>query len=184
MAEMPKLTAVTIALLVSVGCASYRLTSDYDRDVNFNEYKTYDWLPISTREDSSEGVVKNTMVDKRFKSSISDVLKEKGYRISPQDPDFFIAYHAAIKDKTDASSSYSGYFHHGHFGHHGYSYDRSGFYSNYDEATLIIDIIDADSLELLWRGWDRTRVSGPSIPEDKISNGTEKILRNFPPKDK
>jgi hypothetical protein len=72
--------------------------------------------------------------------------------------------------------------------YYGGPYYRGGVYSYYyQEGTLVLDFIDAESKKLIWRGTAKAYLEKEQTPEelDKIVNeAVEKILMNFPPSPK
>ncbi len=56
--------------------------------------------------------------------------------------------------------------------------------TEYDEGTLILDVIDGESRELAWRGVAQAKISRNSSPDQrgrKINEAVSKIFANFPP---
>ena len=56
--------------------------------------------------------------------------------------------------------------------------------SEYDEGTLIIDIADAESSALVWRGSGSRRVGTSRNPDqltEKVNRAVSEILSQFPP---
>ena len=95
-------------------------------------------------------------------------------RASTSTPDLLVAYHLGIKDKIDVSSW-------------GYGYGRWGGWGGgnldvrqYKEGTMIIDLVDASTRELVWRGIGKG-VVGSGSPETKIREAVTEILSNYPP---
>jgi hypothetical protein len=165
-----------------IGCATYQ-TYDYDQDINFAKYKMFNWL-LDSQDDDSKEPIKNTIIEKRFKRSIIATMKNKEISFH-ENPDFYVSYHVSIKDNEDISCSYDHLFHHGS-GFYGGLYSR-GFFSDtrcysrhYNTALIMIDIIDAESNDLLWRGWASKNVIGPTISEQKVDDAVTEILKTFP----
>ncbi len=83
-----------------------------------------------------------------------------------------------------------GYRHHGGYGHHrgrshlGFGYSSGGYAHEYLEGTLILDIIDAHSNEIIWRGWASKALDQDPDPKNVrmyVNKAVEKILEKFPP---
>jgi len=70
---------------------------------------------------------------------------------------------------------YGGYGY-GGYGYGGYGYDDYGY-----EGILILDFIDAESNELIWRGWYANDVDDGEIGEEQINKAVKHILEKFPP---
>ena len=70
--------------------------------------------------------------------------------------------------------------------YHGYGWMRGPhvYVDEYDEGTLILDIVDASSRAIIWRGMAIDRVDFLASPEDKketIREAVGKMLELFPP---
>jgi hypothetical protein len=56
--------------------------------------------------------------------------------------------------------------------------------NQYDEGTLVIDIVDAEAGKLVWRGSGSRRISTSPTPQKttrRINEAVEAILARFPP---
>ena len=183
----PVFYSLTALLFLAVfsGCATSRMNADYDRDVDFDGYRSFAWLSDATSDKLSDPIV-NAIVEKRFRRVIGDELAAKGFQLVQDQPDFFMTYHVSVDNDEDVVYTYGDQV-------HPYSYHR-GFYflggislqgrtvrSGYREATVIIDMIDAKGKELIWRGWAEESIAGPSISEKTIARAVGKILKQFPP---
>ena len=213
-----------------IGLASYSTAldkSDYDREVNFASFKTFDWKAHPDKAGDNP-FAQNTLLEKRIHRAVEQRLEAKGYqRRTTGDADFYIVYSVSIEDRVDArpygygylGSYYSPYRygHHGHgghssfrfgFGHHGHGgYGRHGYGSYgyrgygrygypgyggygyrgyggyaYQEATLSLDFVDAESNELLWRGWYVGKIRDGQLSEKKINKAVKRIIKKFPPR--
>ena len=181
-----QLVCIASGAIFVASCASTRVLSDYDMSVDFDEYKTFNWLPALESVTSSDGL-QNTIVDKRFRRNLREILEYKKYRMDTVMPDFHISYNTNVREREGVSYSNSRCFSHGYHGrHHGHfhsAHDYFGGYSTYvyDETMITIDIFDAKKSELIWRGWTSKQSYGPSLSETYIQEAVEEILSQFPP---
>jgi hypothetical protein len=119
---------------------------------------------------------KNPLMTKRIRRAVESELSAKGYQlIEDGKSDFLVAFHTGVKNKVDVTT-------------YGYRYGRWGRYSGsvvevdrYKEGTLIVDIIDSNEKELVWRGWATGAVQNPDKAQETISNAVTKLLAKFPP---
>ena len=73
---------------------------------------------------------------------------------------------------------YGGYGYGGYGGHGGY------YVREYVQGTLVLDIVDADTNEVIWRGWAIDSLDLNPEPEKVqmyVDQAVEKILERFPP---
>lgn len=164
-----------IALLMSVlSCSSITVKSDYDREVNFVDYKTFKWMPRPLKGRKST-VPKNSLLDKRIRRAVERELSAKGYEIvEAGKTDAVLAYHTAVRQKVDVSSVGYGYW-------RGWPRGRRVYVHRYREGTLIVDIVDPELKQLVWRGWATGVVRDLQESEENINDAVRKILEKFPP---
>jgi len=176
---VPKGVLLFCAILLAAGCSSVSVSHDFDSQTDFSNLRTYRWLaaPESTSDNVQKELQTNSLIESRVKSAVNRQLAAKGIRETTQDPDFLIAFHTGVQDKTDIQSWGYGY---------GYWGMRGGGVStiHYQEGTLILDFIDPKSKNLIWRGVGKKVVSQRTTPEKsekEINQAVEKILKKYPP---
>jgi hypothetical protein len=172
------------------GCSSVTVSYDYDPRADFTTYRTYDWV-AGPQESSGDKRVDNSLVDIRIRTTVDGQLGLKGYsKPASGKPDFYVAYHASLKDLVNASSvsHYSGF---GVGERPGYGGGWPGGSRTvtdvhaYKEGTLILDVVDGKTGELVWRGIAQAEVEPAKTPEEKqgrIRNAVHEMLTHFPPK--
>lgn len=188
--SMPML--VIVLSLAVAGCSTMEINYDYDPKANFAGLKTYDWLDEPQKATGDPRVDNNTILKGRIHTSVDTALAARGFRKVSSDPDFLIAYHVSL-DRRQSVQTLNSYYGYGPGWGYGYgaSY-RPGYWAGapetyvyeYEEGTLILDIVDPGSKALLWRGSAQDEVSFKSTPEkdqaqlDEAVNG---MLEHFPP---
>lgn len=151
----------------------YGVSYDYDRSIDFINLKTYNWLPVP------ENAEINALDENRIKNSVNIELQGKDLRMSADNPDFLIAEHLAKKDRVNVTNW-------------GYSYGPHARYwganevtvYQYEEGTLILDFVDAETKNLIWRGSAKADLGNAKTPEKRdvlIREAVKEILHNFPP---
>ena len=114
-------------------------------------------------------------LDRRIRSSVNWQMEEKGLRLDAAAPDLLVVYHAGAQEKiqvTDWGYRYSDYY-------WGYGGRQIDVYQ-YTEGMLVIDIVDAGTKNLVWRGIgqkviDRTQRS-PEEVQERIDGIVNKIM--------
>ena len=192
-------------MAVITGCSTVLVQSDYDSEINFANFHTFDWTAQSENA-SSNAVQRNTLFERRLKKAVDKELTANGFQKQTEErPDFLIAYSIQVEDKVNVLSSGYGYGGYGYggfghsyglygfayrFGHHGYGRHRfgygSGYYGGglYVEVTLVLDFIDPESNNVIWHGLYKDEIDEIGImimTEDKITKAVKKILKEFPP---
>ena len=129
----------------------------------------------------------NPLVKKRVAASVDKTLQDKGYSIGTADAyDFVVIIHAGQKEKMQITNyDYGGYG----YGRYGRGWGGYGGYGHtdvyqYDETTLVIDIMDAKKKEMVWRSTVTGVVKEYSNQEEQqeaIDKVVAKMLSEFPP---
>lgn len=177
--------AVAILGLVS-GCSGLKIYTDYDPTLNFSRFQTYAWMPQVT-EQSGDFRVDNDLVQKRLRRAVDTQLQSAGFRlVDESEASFFVSYRALMVDKTQISSSGGsigyGRWNDGRYGSVAYGGGVDSY--DYTQGTVILDIIDPKSMELVWRGTAEQTVEpklSPQEREQRINQAYQKMLERFPP---
>lgn len=170
--------AAIIILTTSAGCSTVSVYTDYDESADFTKYKEYCWCYHNVIPGDKLPLF--PLIKKRVIAAVDMVMKSKGFSIADNsNADFFISVHAATKDKTKIQHSgpmfYDPYW--GAVGGH-LSID------DYTEGTLYIDIIDAKTRNMIWRGVGTEVVKeyqNGNQMQQTINKMVKEILKDFPP---
>lgn len=176
---MKKITSLMLLVgfaLLTIGCSTLKVNHDWDREKDFSKYKTFDFLtpPMDYRV--------SDLVMKRVYSSIALEMKNKGLTRVMDDPDLLIAVHTGVQDKIDVT--YWGY-HYAPYYWYGYWGPGSTTAYRYEEGHLVIDMVDADDEELVWRGVASAVLPdnpNPARMSEGVANAVARILDKYPPK--
>ena len=175
---------LTAAVLVafSLACASTRVTHDYDVNADFSSYATFAWMP-QPQEMRGDARIDNPLIAERVRSAIERTLTSRGYRLTSETtPDFFVGYFLSLEQKLDVYTI-DRYYGAGPYRRWG----AGGFETHvnqYEEGTLVIDIVDAEAGRLVWRGSGSRRISKSPTPQkttERVNEVVEAILARFPP---
>ena len=169
--------AVTfIATVVLIGgCSSINVKHQFDPETDFTVLKTYNWIEATVV--GPEYGMKQLLGD-RVENAVDKQLQAKGMTAVAENPDVQMIYHVTKEEKIDTNSW-------------GYKYDpnwgKGKDVQTYDHAvgTLIVDMVDAKSKQLLWRGAGDKILSEDTTDEKRtelVDNVIAKIFEDFPPK--
>ena len=164
------------------GCTSIKVTSDYDPDASFEGLDSYAWLP---REQPRTGDPRldNTLVAARVRKAVDAAFAEKGIRLVSEMPAFMVAYNVALEKKIRVDTVHRGYGH-GRYGWHGGYVSNDTYVREYEVGTVLLDILEPKTRNLLWRGSASARVTESATPEQReqrINAAVERMLAKFPP---
>jgi uncharacterized protein DUF4136 len=171
-----------LAALVSCG-PSLKVTSDYDKSVNFGSFKKF---AIYQNEAIHDAI--SQLNQDRVWSAIKSEMVKKGFTEDANSPDVLVNAVAIFQDKVSVSSNtnyygYGGYYRPYSWGG-GMAMSSSTNYDvhHYKDGSLIIDVIDAASKKLVWQGTGNKEIDGPiKDPDVKIPKLIESIMAEFPP---
>jgi hypothetical protein len=184
----PLSSALLAGALAAGGCSSMDVTSDFDPAADFRRYRTWDWMPDVGMPGSDSGVT-DAMVRGQFQSAVADELLRRGFQLSLDDPDFRVAYHASLETKLRMTvvNEYYGY---DYLGSYGSTWGpakqgQAALPEDYEQGTLLLDIVDAETRRLVWRGTVQAQVYrdlDAKKREERIREAVKKALAQFPPR--
>ena len=182
----PATLCAAVALAAVVACAPLRVRVDYDREVDFSRYRTFDWLepPPGAGAETSESAnpfARNSLLDKRVRTAVERELAARGFVKTDgeagQAVSFRVHYHVIIRERLAAYSTPDPAHHWGYHGYHGSGFELTQF----QEGTLVVDVIDPQRNQLTWRGWAVGRNRDGHYTEQEVKTAVRRVLERFPP---
>ncbi len=152
--------------------------TDFDKAFDFSTVKTY-----SIKIGTTWG---NDLSQRRVLTEFDEAIAAKGWKKAPEaQANIQVVLHGATQTKHSASTFYSG------MGGYGYRYGGMGMgsaqtvVSEYVVGTLVVDMFDATSKNLVFRGIAEDELSDkPEKNAKKLEKASEKMFKNFPPSPK
>jgi len=183
---------VALFSLALTACSTVKVSTDYDKSADFTALKGFNWLPESAKAEKENAYLNNRIMDVRITKAIDKQLVVQGFSFSTA-PDFYVNYSITSEKKTNIRTynNYSGY---GPSWGWGIGYGHRGMslsahtetrVDEYQQGSLVIDVIDPTSLELIWRGIGSKRLpeSTDAAEMDKlVAEVVKNILSKYPPK--
>jgi hypothetical protein len=124
--------------------------------------------------------------------AVETQLIARGYpKVEAEVSDFRVAFFIVVEDKTSVTTINNYYGYGGRYPYGGgWGYGPGGASSQtvvdqYQEGSLILDVVRSDGNVLVWRGSATTRLSKKTNPEkaDKtVNEAVSELLAAFPPK--
>ncbi len=184
--RIPILTLAAAAAICAVSCSSTKVVSDYDHEADFSAYSTFAWYAAKD-SDPRPTTGANQIVDGRIRRALAENLVSKGYaQAAPGGADLEVTYYTSLSSQMRVYSTGWGYgWGYGPRWGYGYSYWPGWTTTNvstYLEGTIIVDIIDHEKQQLVWRGVATSALSKKSSSEEKINRTVTGILSTFPAK--
>ena len=173
----------TLVLAVSLAaCSSVKVQTEYDKSLNFKGYKTYAWIPQEPGPEQAPAA-RDPRIREAAVNGIDNGLTSKGLtKVGPNDsPDLLVAVHGFAVNQIDVRT-------------YGYAYGPSPYMyyptlampggvdvHQYRAGTLIIDLIDAKTKQLAWRGTAQDTFD-PGAEAKTVSNAIDATLKEYPPR--
>jgi hypothetical protein len=165
-----------IVLLFATASFAQQVKTDYDRSANFSQYKTYSWEKVQTQDP--------LWVD-RIKEAVNAALAAKGLTPVESGGDIAIVAMETTQNQRTLNTFYDG------FGG-GWRWRGAGGFGtatttvdNYKVGTLVVDLFDAHTKTLIWRGSASDTLSDKSDKNIKnLDKGAQKMFDHFPPDEK
>lgn len=163
----------------ATGCMTLMpVGSHVEPGVDFVRFATYDWGPADALPVSDQRLRENPFFVDDVHGAIDTELNRHGLvRAVTERADLMVHYHAAITERVEVTS-------------------RPGSYrdcvgdncrpdvNTYDAGTLVIDIVDASTRELVWRGWAEHRLEDmlddPVQVRRRVQDAVRRIFDTFP----
>ena len=165
-------------IMLTTGCATVNIRSESDPTADFTKYKTFNF-PLNI-DDFARNVIKaNPFLHKEMLNILNETMTARGYVKTDKKPDLFVVYHATTDQKTSVTTYRGGYH---SWGYHGWGMGYTDVrVDQYTEGTLIVDLVDANEEELVWRGWATGTLKAK--PEyDRLREVVKSMLAEFPPR--
>lgn len=189
---LARASLVALALLALSACSSQpSYDVDHSDTYDFSGLQSYRWYDDVHPSKEAEYRQYNSS-DKRVRTYVDRELQGKGFRDSaPAQADFWVNYHISKQDqmRIDNIGSYPQGVHGGvGVGSYGsgvsIGYSSGPSVKHYQEGTVVLDIIDAGSQKVVWRGIAEGRLKDHLSLQDKNRIAAEisrELLADFPP---
>jgi hypothetical protein len=105
MARNRLLPAVALGLALAA-CNPTYVDYDYDRNVDFSRFKTFEWMEQkATPEGKPKTYAQSGLLKARIERAVDDGLEAKGLRRVDTNPDLFVSYLMGVKNYTEIRRS-------------------------------------------------------------------------------
>jgi hypothetical protein len=165
---------VAVLLLTAGPLAAQDVTYNSMPGTDFSKYHTYKWVSIEG------GAHPNQIMDQEIKQSIDSQLASKGLTKTDSDKaDLYVGYQVAVDQEKQWIAWGTGRGFGGGMG--------SATSSTISNGTLVLDMYDPGTKQLVWTGRE-TKTLDPSSNQEKnmknLNKAMTKLLKNYPPKQK
>ncbi len=166
---------IGMMFLFAAKSSAQQVKTDYDRSANFGQYKTYSWAQVKT---------KDALDVDRIKTAVNAALAAKGWTQVDSGGDVSIVAMEITRNQQTLNTFYDGFgggWGWRRFGGGGFG-EATTTTETYKVGTLVVDLFDAKTKQLIWRGTSSDTLSNNSDKNIKnLDKGADKMFKHFPP---
>jgi len=163
--------AALAVFVLSVFALAFDVQTDYDKKADFSQYKTFSWIKVKTTD---------PLWQDRIKEAVGRELQAKGLQQVDSGGDVALDAVGSAKDQQEYTTFYNGM---GPWWWRGFGGETTTTVTNYRVGTLVVDMYDAKTHRLIWRGTSSDTLSSkPSKNEKKLDKDVARMFDKFPPK--
>lgn len=169
-----------LLVLLFASCSSVKVYNDYDKKVDFNQFKTFAFF--------KSGVDKVEISDldkKRILKAIETEMLAKGFTKS-DNPDLLVNFFTKSREQVDVNAFNNNWGYGYGYGWNPYIWggNRTTVRTS-TTGTLFIDLIDAKKKEMIWQGEGEGEIfKNQKNKEERIGEFVKEILKQYPPEKK
>lgn len=185
---MNRLLSIFTFLVLTSSCAP-RVTVNQNSKADFSKYRTFTWMDSDVKAGQNP-LYYNQIATENVENTMSNVLQEKGFKETTTKPDLLIGYHFFVENKTQTvatpSPVYGPYMGWGRWGYGGWGPGWWGWggqqytQQQYQAGTLVVDMVDARTRKLVWRGSVQNAVGDPARIAAQLQKEAERIIEKVP----
>lgn len=170
---------LVITFLVFIGCApKLNVHTVCDKKADFSKYNSFSLYGFTDKTGGISELNRNII-----NTSVKNEMMSHGYLENEKKPDVLVNIVAIVKEKSKVSSTnyygYGGVYRPYYWGPGNDTTEITKV--KFNEGSLIIDIIDASTKQLIWEGIGNSEIDVPlKKPDSFISEAVKKILSSLP----
>jgi hypothetical protein len=159
--------------LAGASCAPLRVESYAPPDIDVAAYRTYAWDQGATLRTGDPRLDNNPFFAERMRAAVDRELTRRGFEPASGAPDLLVHYHASVSQEIDME---------GLDLQLGPCDDCEPHV--YQAGTLLVDLVDARTTDLAWRGWAEGILDGvidnQDVLERRVDDTVARILAEVP----
>ncbi|TAJ05443.1 DUF4136 domain-containing protein [Marinilabiliaceae bacterium JC017] len=171
--------------LAIYSCSPLTVVSDYDKTVDFTQYKTYRYYGWDKGSDS----VLNRFDKERIEKAFAYEFGKHNLTLVPSDGDLVVTLYVVTKEKKELSGTtvhplpFCGYYGYGPGWNWGLDmrFDTHYYEVNYSVGTLMCSVYDVKEEKLIWEGAaSKTIDEDPDARARNIPKIVHYLMKKFP----
>jgi hypothetical protein len=167
------LAAVALGVTLSA-CATMQVSSFVERGADVTKYHTYNWAPPKAQATGDPRLDNNEFFANRIHTAVEEHLNGRGFEKATTGPDLVVHYYASVSQEINLNGSNEAY---------AMCQDDCEPYV-YDAGTIVVDLVDARTNRLVWRGWAEGSIDGAidnqTVLERQVDDAVARIIARLP----
>ena len=168
------IAAAALGALTITACATMRVNSFVERGADVTRYRTYHWAPADAQATGDPRLDNNPFFGERIQAQVERRLADRGFeKTTTSAPDLTVHYHASVVQEINANG----------VDQPNVSCTDCAPYV-YDAGTIVVDLVDARTSRLVWRGWAEGSIDGAiddqTFMERRIDDAVARIMARLP----
>lgn len=168
-----------LGLTVSA-CATMNVSSHVEQGLDFTQYHTWQWAPADALPES-DARLNNSFFQDHFQGAVEKQFSARRLTQTRSDgdmPDLLVHYHANVAPQMSVNNAdqTSGAC---------YDEDCAVRVIENEVGTIVLDVMDARTNRLIWRGWAQNPLEGvldnPERFQSRINEAVTRMFARFPP---
>jgi hypothetical protein len=154
-------------------CATVNVSSHVARGLDFANYNSWQWAPPDALP-ATDARLDNAFFRDHFQGAVERELARRGLALTPGggQPDLLVHYHANVATRIAVNNGDPTI---------GACYDADCNVRVLDNelGTIVLDVVDAKTNRLIWRGWAQTSVDGVLDRPERLDARIRKAVRGM-----
>lgn len=172
-------------LILTTGCASQHVVTDYSPAAGFSQYRTF---AMVSHPDSAS----HELLDDRVRNAVEAQLVQKGLTKTERDKaDLYVGYGIVDHSHKEVYTTGSGWGWGGGWGWRSYRWgvawpvDLQRSVETYTDGTVMVSLVDAKTRRVVWQGQAADVVAlpvgNPTKATASIDRAVSKMFATYPP---
>ena len=188
MSSRAALAALALAAAACAPAVHVRTAAEPSSDLT--GLHTFAVMPTPVRRgggamSASDPMLVNSITNRALRDDLTRAFEKRGYVAQSGDADFAVAYYASTQEKLNVTYWDYGYPFWPHWwNRYGWGPNYAGpvgDVTEYDQGTVIVDVIDPSTRQLVWRGQGVAQVSDdPAKYRKELARTVTAIVDKFP----
>ncbi|MFY0625317.1 MAG: DUF4136 domain-containing protein [Reichenbachiella sp.] len=187
---MKNFVMFALSAAIFASCSSIKVTTDYDKSVDFSQHKTLEYYGWADNSDK----ILNRFDKERIEKAFGDEFEKRGIKLVEKGQgDIIVTLFIVAEQKTQTTANttstggYGGGYGYGRYGHGpGYGWGAGHSTTTYSESdytvgTLVVSVYDAKEKLLIWESTGKGTISEKEKGrEERAAKGATRIMKDYP----